>query len=160
MKKIIICLVLMLGFSAGAFAQFEKGKMYVAGSFDGLGISYSKATKFQFGLGVNAGYMVAKDVMLIAEAGFDFSNKGMNEVHIGADARYYIEQNGLFLQAGVKYVHERPNFNDLNISPEVGYCFFLNKSLTLEPAVYYDISVNDFSDHSKFGLKVGIGWFF
>lgn len=104
--------------------------------------------------------MVAKDVMLIGEAGFGFSNKHVNEVYIGAACRYYIEQNGLFLQGGLRYVHDYPSFNDLNISPEVGYCFFLNKSLTIEPALFYNISVNDFSDHSKFGLKIGLGWFF
>ncbi len=160
MKKFIIAFVLMLAASGSAFAQFGKGKMYVGAAFEGLDISYSEKTKFAFGLGGNVGYMFAKDVMLIAKAGFNFSNSHFNEVYIGADCRYYIEQNGLFLQAGLKYVHERPDFNDLNISPEVGYCFFLNKNLTIEPAVYYDISINDFSDHSKFGLKVGLGWFF
>ncbi len=160
MKKFIIALVLFTAASSSALAQFDKGKMYVATTFDGVGISYSKATKFQFGIGGNVGYMFAKDLMLIGRAGFDFSNKKMQEVYVGADCRYYIEQNGLFLQAGLKYAHECGNYNDIAISPEVGYCFFLNKSLTLEPAVYYNISLNDFSDHSKFGLKIGLGWFF
>ncbi len=160
MKKFIISFVLLFSVFSSAFAQFDKGKMYIGTTFEGLGLSYSKATDFAFGIGGNIGYMIEKDFMLIGKAGLDFSNSHVQELYFGADFRYYIEQNGLFLQAGLKYVHEHANYNDFHISPEVGYCFFINKSLTIEPAVYYDISVNDFSDHSKFGLKVGLGWFF
>ena len=39
---------------------------------------------------------------------------------------------------------------------EAGYAFFLTRTVTIEPAAYWNI--ND--DRSKFGLKVGFGFYF
>jgi len=39
---------------------------------------------------------------------------------------------------------------------ELGYAFFVNRSVTNEPAVYYDHSFKN-SDYSTVGLKIGIG---
>ncbi len=160
MKKTVISLFFLFFVFTSSFAQFDKGKMYIGTTFDGAGISYSKATHLAFGLGGNLGYMFQQDVMLIGEAGFNFSDHNFQKVFLGAHCRYLIEQNGLFLQGGVRYAHSAHSYNDLAISPEVGYCHFLNEHLTIEPAIYYDISVTDFSDHSCFGVKIGLGWYF
>lgn len=40
---------------------------------------------------------------------------------------------------------------------EVGYAFFLNRTVTIEPAVYYDQSFKNHSDFSKIGLRIGVG---
>ena len=40
---------------------------------------------------------------------------------------------------------------------EVGYAFFVSKTVTIEPAVYYDQSFKDHSDFSTIGFKVGVG---
>ena len=74
--------------------------------------------------------------------------------------KYYLAATTNFLQAGAKYVHGAPNFNDVQITPEVGYCFFLNRHLTLEPSLYYDVSLSDFSEKSEFGVKIGLAWYF
>ena len=50
--------------------------------------------------------------------------------------------------------------NSINLTPEVGYCFYVNHFLSLEPSLYYNISLNDFSDSSKVGLKLGLGFYF
>jgi len=39
---------------------------------------------------------------------------------------------------------------------EGGYAFFLSRTVTIEPAVYWDIN----KDRSEFGLKVGFGFYF
>jgi len=134
--------------------------MYIGTSFDGAGISYSETTKFALGIGANAGYMFARDWMAIGEAGFNYSNKDLQELYISGKCRYFIEQNGLFLQGGVKYLHKVGGYNDLQLTPEVGYCYFLNGNLAIEPSVYYDMSLSDFSDKSRFGVKIGLGWYF
>ena len=41
-----------------------------------------------------------------------------------------------------------------------GYTFYLNHYLAVEPAVYYKMSTNDFSDGSTVGLKIGLGFYF
>lgn len=160
MKKIILTAVFALFGLSATYAQFEEGKYYVGTSFDGVGLSYSETTKLSLGVGVNAGYMFRQDWLAMAEAGFTYSNSDLQELHLGARCRYYIEQNGLFLQAGVKYIHQATDYNDLQLTPEVGYCFFLNGHLTVEPSVYYDMSLSDFSDKSRFGIKVGLGVYF
>jgi hypothetical protein len=48
----------------------------------------------------------------------------------------------------------------LRIPVEVGYAFFVNKNITIEPAVYYKMSLADFSDNSTVGLKIGFGFYF
>ena len=40
---------------------------------------------------------------------------------------------------------------------EMGYAFFLNKTVTIEPAIYYDQSFKRHSDYSKIGLRIGLG---
>jgi hypothetical protein len=62
--------------------------------------------------------------------------------------------------AGAEYSHFTPNNNDLRIPVEVGYAFFVNKNITIEPAVYYKMSLADFSDNSTVGLKIGFGFYF
>lgn len=145
---------------ASASAQFEQGKKYLGVGFDGVGISYSEHTKFHLGLAAKAGYMIEDNTLLIGDLGFNFQNKDAQQVILGGAFRYFFEQNGIFLQGGLHYLHEAASLNDLQITPEVGYCFFVNGHLTIEPSVFYDISLGHFSDMSKFGLKIGLGWYF
>ena len=152
MKKIFFTLIFALVGMSSAFAQFEKGKFYLGATTNSAGVSYSKTDKFCFNVGVNGGYMFEEAWMGILEAGFGYHNSDMQDFYAGAKCRYLIEQNGLFLQMGAKYLHGAPNFNDVQITPEVGYCFFLNHHLTLEPSLYYDVSLTEFSEKSKFGV--------
>ncbi len=158
MKKILLTIVMAVS-AMSAFAQFEAGKQYIATNFEGFNLSYSEAEKTSLGLGANYGFFFEQDWLLVGEAGFDYHNSDLQKIYLGAAVRYYIEQNGLFLQAGAKYVH-KPNYNDLAITPELGYCFFLNHYLAVEPAAYFDISLSDFSNQSKFGVKIGLAWYF
>ena len=160
MKKIIFTLLFAVIGINGAFAQFEKGKYYLGATTNSAALSYSKDSKFRLNLGVNGGYMFEDAWLAIAEVGFDYRNSDMQQFYAGAKCRYLIEQNGLFLQAGAKYMHGAKSFNDVQLTPEVGYCFFLNRHLTVEPSLYYDLSLSDFSDRSEFGLKVGLAWYF
>lgn len=40
---------------------------------------------------------------------------------------------------------------------EVGYAFFLSRTVTVEPAIYYDQSFKKHSDFSTIGLRLGVG---
>lgn len=160
MKKVFMALLLATVGVASASAQFEKGKIYGGASASGLGISYSETTKFSFGLEALAGYMFADDLMAMAEVGYNYHNCDTQSLSVGVRCRYYIVQNGLFLSLGAKYMHEFKNYNDFFLTPEVGYSFFLNRNVTLEPSLYYNLSLSEFGNKSRFGLKVGIGFFF
>ena len=158
MKKLFFTAILAILSVASASAQFEKGKIYGGASASGLGISYSSISDFNFGFSALGGYMFADDWMGLAELSYE--NYEYEAFSIGVSCRYYIVQNGLYLSLGAKYYDNFNWYNDFYFTPEVGYSFFLNKHVTLEPSIYYNISLSDFSDKSRFGIKVGIGFFF
>jgi hypothetical protein len=159
MKKIILGMLLMAA-TTSAFAQFEEGKKYVGATLSGLNLSYSDSKDFGIGFGGQAGYFIADDIMIVGDLGVDISDWKMQKIHLGAKGRYYFEENGVYCAAGVKYVHMYKNYNDVQLTPEVGYTYFLNQHLTVEPAVYFDMSLTDFGHKSEVGLKVGIGIYF
>lgn len=50
--------------------------------------------------------------------------------------------------------------NNIRIPIEIGYTFYLNRFLAIEPAIYSKMSLNHFSEGSEFGLKLGLGFYF
>ena len=83
-----------------------------------------------------------------------------NEVVLGAGARYYFQSNGIFLGAGLQYRHAAVNADYLQVPLEVGYCYYLNQHVSIEPAIYFEPCLNKFSDGTKVGLKIGLGFYF
>lgn len=158
MKKVILCAMLMLA-SIGAKAQFEAGTKYLGISATGLGISYSTNEKFRIGLDATAGMFIADKVLVRANIGYNHTDY-VDDFSAGIGARYYFRENGIFLGAGGEFSHLTKNNNDLMIPIEVGYAFYLNHYIAVEPAVYYKMSLDDFSDKSTVGLKIGFGFYF
>ena len=158
MKKFVF-LFIALFMAVSSQAQFEQGKYYIGASLSGLNLSYSGAEDLSFGLDAKGGYLVADNWMLLAQVGFTHS--GIDDVpdyaSVGVGARYYVIQNGLYLGLNAQLLHANHNHNDLMPGMEIGYAFFLNKTVTIEPAVYYDQSFRNHSDYSKFGLRIGVG---
>lgn len=157
-KKLIAMAVALLGVTT-ANAQFAEGKGYIGGSLTGLNMSYSGADKFKYGIQAQGGYMFADDIMGLATIGYDQSgNKAAaDKLVLGVGGRYYIEQNGIYLGVNCKYMHIEGGHDDFLPGVEVGYAFFINRSVTIEPAIYYDQSFKSHSDYSTFGFKVGVG---
>ena len=157
MKKLaVVALGLMM--SVAAHAQFESDKKYCGASLTGLNLSYNGSEELNLGIQAKAGYFFEDDMMLLAQA--EYKHSGFDGVKdywaLGAQGRYYIEQNGIYLGAGVKLIHTG-SYNDVMPGVEVGYAFFVSKQVTIEPAVYYDQSFKNHSDYSTVGVKVGIG---
>lgn len=158
MKKLFIMLALAVG-TLSVHAQFAKGTKYVGASISGIGLSYSSSQKFRFGLDATAGYFLADCFMLRGNVSYDHT-KEINDVSVGAGARYYFDQCGVFLGAGAEYVHYTPNSNDVQIPVEIGYAFFVNRYITIEPSVYYKMSLDSFSEKSTVGARIGLGFYF
>lgn len=157
MKKLALVAVALLA-SVAAHAQFESGKKYCGASVTGLNLSYNGTDELNLGVQAKGGYFIADDWMLLGQAEYRHSGlEGVDDVFsVGAQGRFYIEQNGLYLGAGAKLVHTG-SYNDLMPGVEIGYAFFLGRQVTIEPAVYYDQSFKNHADHSTVGFKVGIG---
>lgn len=159
MKKKLIAMTIALLGVVTANAQFSEGKGYIGASLTGLNMNYSGADKFKYGIQAQGGYMFADDLMVLGTVGYDHSgNKAaVDKLTLGVGGRYYIEQNGIYLGVNCKYVHLEGGHDDFMPGVEVGYAFFINRSVTIEPAIYYDQSFKNHSDYSTVGFKVGIG---
>ena len=158
MKKKSLLVAVSLLMSVSASAQFEQDKIYVGASLSNLNLGYNGAQKFNIGLNAEGGYFIGDDVLIKGLVGYDHSTRGAaDDLTLGLGARFYIEQNGIFLGVNAKYLHNNHNFDDFRPGIEIGYAYFLSRTVTIEPAIYYDHSFKNHSDYSTFGLKVGLG---
>lgn len=157
MKKVLSLLFALL-LTLSASAQFEKNKTYLGASLSGLNLSYNGSNETNFGVNAVAGKFVDDNWLVYGMAGFDHPGKDQdNSVNLGIGGRYYITQNGIFLGANAKYVHANSSYNDLMPGVEVGYAFFLSRTVTIEPSIYYQQSFKRHSDYSTIGLRIGLG---
>ena len=170
MKKLMMAAIgLMMAMSVNAQylddseTPFTEGKFYVSASASSASFAYSKSTDFKLGLNAKAGYLFMDNLMVLGVVEFSGQNNfDILTTQIGAGARYYFENCGIYLGAIAKYAHVKSfetNFSDFRPELHAGYCFFLGRHVTLEPEAYYEHSFKD-SDYSGFGLRVGIGIFF
>ncbi|MCH3995818.1 MAG: hypothetical protein LKG14_00170 [Prevotella sp.] len=160
MKKKLFILLGALLLTVTAHAQFEANKTYIGGSLSGLNLNYNGKDNLHFGVQVQVGRLIADNLMVLGQAGYEHTGGDSDipdNAMVGAGLRYYIIQNGLYLGLNGKLIHANHNYNDLMPGLEVGYAFFLSRTVTLEPAVYYDQSFKNHSDYSTVGFKIGIG---
>ena len=153
MKKIALFVVALV-MSVAANAQFEQGKGYIGASMSGIDIS-NQTKEFHLGLNAQLGYMFQNNLMALGTLGWDHWDKSGDSFVLGAGARYYIEQNGLYLGGSLKYKHAE-QYDDLLPGVQLGYAFFLGRTVTLEPELYFDMSTKKF-DYTCYGVRVGIG---
>ena len=156
MKRIYLVLIAVM-VTVASHAQFEAGKCYIGASLSGIGFSYNGSEKSSFGLQGKAGYLFDDNLMATAQLEWDKKNNQPSYFKTGVGMRYYIVQNGLYLGAQANYVHAGNAFDDFQPGLQVGYAFFLSKTVTVEPEVYYDQSFKDHSNFSTVGIRIGIG---
>ena len=160
-KKLAL-LVCLLVATVAAQAQFEKGKWILNPSISGLGLSHNTETdKTSFGIEAKGGAFLLDNVALLIHAGAKWNEKGGDtDVYtLGVGGRYYFSKIGLYLGADVNVDRWDWGTSDdtkFSFGAEAGYAFFLSRTVTLEPAVYWNVN----GDRSVFGLKVGFGFYF
>ena len=158
MKKKIMMLIAALTMSAASFAQFEQGKFYTSAGLSGLDLNYSDCSKLKLDVGMKAGYFFMQDWMITANVDFGYRKYEPNILKAGAGLRYYIEQNGLYIGAGANYLHQG-DYDDLQPTVQLGYAFFLNRTVTLEPEIYYNQSTKC-RDYNNVGFRINFGIYF
>ena len=156
MKKKFAMFFAAMMVSLASHAQFEAGKTYVGASLSGFDLSYSGLAGGRLGLQGKAGYMMADNWMGVAQLSYDKQKSVPYTMSLGAGVRCYIVQNGLYLGASASYKHAK-GYNDLMPGIQIGYAFFVNRTVTIEPEIYYDQSLKSHKDYSQVGLRVGIG---
>ena len=142
-------------------AAMEKGKMILNPSVTGLDFSYSKNDKAKFGVGAQVGTFFAEGIALMVNAGADWS-KPVDEYTLGTGVRFYFNKTGIYLGGGLDWNRFRwsggKHQTDWGLGIEAGYAYFLSRTVTIEPAVYYKWRFND-GDMSRFGVKIGFGFY-
>lgn len=150
----------MLTMTLAASAQFEQGVKFGAINVNGFDLSYNGLKDLSVGLQLKGGYFVEDNWQVNGQVGFDHAGKGAKGVFsIGAGGRYYIQDNGIFIGANVK-ANLSKGYNDVMPGVEIGYAFFLDGKITVEPSIYYDQSLKNHSDYSTVGLRIGVGYYF
>ena len=158
--KKIFSIVTLLAMTLTANAQFEAEKVYIGSSLTGLDLSYNGERDMNFGFQADGGYFVEDNWLIKGTVGLSKAGKYADWGLIaGAGVRYYIQQNGLFVGLGCK-VNLESNHTDVLPGAEFGYAFFINDKIAIEPALYYDHSIDDHENKSTVGLKIGLGLFF
>ena len=161
MKKLALALCL-LAVSFTAQAQFEKGTMILNPSVTGLDFSYSKNDDAKFGIGAQAGTFLADGFALMVKY---WSRLVATEGYIYTRYRNALlfQYNGIYLGVVLtgngSVTRVVAITNDWGLGIEAGYAYFLSKTVTIEPAVYYKWRFDD-SDNSRFGVKIGFGFYF
>ena len=155
MKKIAL-FVLALVMSVAANAQFEQGKGYLGASLANVDLSYNGLNKGHFGLGAKAGYLIADDWMLTGQLDYQKTKDVPYSLTLGPGIRYYIQQNGLYMGASALFKHA-DDYNDFMPSIQIGYAFFISRTVTFEPEIYYEHSFKDHSNYSTAGIRLGVG---
>lgn len=163
--------------ATAGWAQFETGTKYIGASISGLSLGYSKAADVSFGLEATGGYYFSDCWLLKGNFGYGHK-KSYDDLVLGAGVRYNFYQNGIFLGAGLEYqfqnfgkeyltekyeervVTRKCRENNIRIPIEIGYTFYLNQHIAIEPSVYTKLSLNDFNDGTEFGLRIGLGYYF
>ena len=135
---------------------FTEGKMYASAGFSGLDLNYNSTSKWNLGISGKVGYFLLDDIMALGEAQWGVHQEMPNDFSVGAGMRYYIRQNGIYLGAGANYKHSE-GYDDFLPYVNIGYSFFLSRTVTIEPELYYNMSTKSFKDYSGVGLRVGFG---
>lgn len=157
MNKKLVLILVGLVMAVAANAQFEQGKIYVGASLSGLNLDYNGSEKGHFGLQAKGGYLFSDDWMATGLIDYDKHKDLSAQLSLGVGVRYYIVQNGLFLGASASYVHAGSRYDDFRPGVQIGYAFFLSRTVTVEPEIYYDHSFKSHSDYSTIGLRIGLG---
>ena len=161
MKRFLLSMIIGLTAVTAANAQFTydtppfaKDKIFIGASLSGFDMG-SANKDFHLDLNAKGGYMLMDNILAFGELSYNYLEHCDGVISLGVGARYYIEQNGIFLSAGARFADMT---NDLDFQPNasVGYAFFLNRTVTVEPELYFNLSTKDF-DYSSYGLRIGFG---
>ena len=156
MKKIVLVFAALL-VSVASHAQFEADKLYVGASLSSLDLSYNGLQKGRIGVQGKVGYFFDDNMMLLSHLAYEKMKDYPFTLSWGLGGRYYMEQNGLYFGVSATYKHGGGGYNDVMPGIQVGYSFFISRTVTIEPEIYYDQSFKNHSDYSTIGLRVGFG---
>lgn len=162
--KTLMVSALVLGLATFSQAQTVSAGSWMIGGMAGFSSATADGADDALNtitISPNLGYFVIDNLGIGVNVGFVSQSLGdasLTQVGIGPYARYYVYQ-GLFPQVGIMYNSIKFDDEDADTSTDinlgVGYSFFLNNSIAVEPMLSYTIGGGD-SKVNTFGLMIGI----
>ncbi len=164
MKKLIFLLLLML--SINSYSQEKKpiteGNIILSGSGTiqsyhsetTTGTSLTKTSLFSLNLSPGVGYFIIDNLAIGGNLTVSYYKQGLNKYYtlgLGPWARYYFN-NGIFVKGETNFVifnglgSNNSRQRSYSITPGVGYAFFLNEKVSLEPCLSYIYSHTHYAD--------------
>ena len=129
-------------------------------SLSGFNIAYHGDDRdFTLGIDATGGTFVADNWLVLGRLGWQHQASN-SHVQLNAGVRYYFKRNGVFTGCGLQWERVMDGVNYAQLTPEVGYCFYVNHFISLEPSVYAHLGLNDFNCGSAIGLRLGVGFYF
>jgi hypothetical protein len=163
MKKLIFLLPLM--FTLISFSQTEKpttkGNIILSGGgtfqyskFHYKDVNESKTSILDLSLNPGFGYFIIDNLVIGLNTNIGYSELGDYKAYTlgaGPFVKYYFN-NGLFVKTdfGYTYLHgvgsNTTKIKDYTILPGVGYAFFINQKVSIEPCLSYKYAHNNSDD--------------
>jgi hypothetical protein len=162
--KSTFALLAFVCFSQLVSAQTVGQGAWMIGGSAGLDIDNPKPDAFEsttsWFLNPVLGYFIADDLAIgtgltLGDSGFEGSETLFG---VGPFVRYYVT-DPIFIQVGGSFILNEGGGSSIGAS--VGYSWFLNDGLAIEPALYFQSYGNegDALDGTSFGLSIGIQGF-
>ncbi len=142
---------------------YNKGRWILGtqlgGSFSIVSVKDSEDNLTQLNIELDGGYFVMDNLAVGLVSGFTHTKLGDTDnsnFHIGPFARYYTNMN-LFFGAGYLYSSTKDSEDFGTIPVEIGYAYFFNRYLALEPAITIGIPGNNSNNFiTNFGIGLGL----
>ena len=177
MKKLFFTAMAVLAFGfANAQSQISKGSWLIeanTGFGEKVGNTsiglWSEDGRTDYNIGAEAGYFVDDKLALKFGLGF-----GETSFYDDAFGEYYSASNFAY-KLGLKYYaagkfpleisYNGVNYEDFDENPsylglQAGYAIFLNKNVSIEPGIRYNVSLNDDYYDDVFQLNIGFALHF
>jgi outer membrane protein len=170
--KSLVTLILLAGLFQMASAQtVNSGAWMLGGSvgFNSIKTDGDDNSETYLNISPNVGYYIMNNLAIGARINYlSYSYDGDSESQFGFGpwARYYFI-NSLFAQAGVDFGSTGMDFFSIladegssTLNFGIGYSWFLNNSVAIEPQLQYSIYSGDedgfLADYTKFGFNIGV----
>lgn len=162
--KIALLLVAMMFFGQLASAQTVGKESWMIGGSAGFSSQkYKNDDKSSSILNIspNAGYYFADDFAILLGIGFrsiSYDGESTSFFSLAPGLRYYVT-DPIFIQADASFGLD--DFGGTTFGISVGYSWFLNNSIAIEPSLFFESSNNDGDnfDYTAFGLRIGVQGF-
>lgn len=161
MKKLnqLTTILLVLAFAGLSNVKLSaqacpSGTWMIGGEIAFLSQSFDGESTSVFSAAPMAGYFIINNLAIGASVDLTTAD-GFSEFGIGPFVRYYVWSN-LFAQAGLQYTSSKVDpfdaVNSTRFGGGVGYSFFVNSAVAIEPSVQVDFG----DEITNIGIGIGI----